>query len=418
MQFVRPIRAFNHPRCLTTARRSICSSVTRPLDQHHREAAPSDRSTSIATTKVETPPRIIFSGIQPTGVPHLGNYLGALRQWKDFQDEVAATPPHTPKPQLNYCIVDLHALTGSVTGPELARLRHETLASLLAIGLDPEHSNLFIQSDVPQHAGLLWILSTFASTGYLSRMTQWKSKLNLPSTADLTSDDATNTLKLGLFSYPVLQAADILLYRTTHVPVGEDQAQHIEFARTLARGFNERFSAFDNNNATPLVVPEAHIPPSSRIKSLRIPTQKMSKSHPDPKSRILITDLPDVIHAKLKNAVTDSHDNISYDPIHRPGISNLIDILKYTTRSEVSSEDLGVEMRNVSKKAFKGMVGDEVGKVLEGVRERWRELMSEKGKREVREVRDSGREVARQRAERTMKDVRGCVGLTDWEADG
>jgi tryptophanyl-tRNA synthetase len=266
----------------------------------------------------------------------------------------------------------------------------------------------------------MWILSTFASTGYLSRMTQWKSKLNLPSTADLTSDAATNTLKLGLFSYPVLQAADILLYRTTHVPVGEDQAQHIEFARTLARGFNERFSTPDPNipNSAPLVVPEAHIPPSSRIKSLRIPTQKMSKSHPDPRSRILITDPPEVIQSKLKNAVTDSHDNISYDPIHRPGISNLIDILKYTTRSEVSSEDLGVEMRNVSKKAFKEMVGEEVGRALEGVRERWGEVMSEKGRKEVRDVRMRGREVARGRAEETMRVVRGCIGLTDWEEDG
>ena len=173
-------------------------------------------------------PRVILSGIQPTGVPHLGNYLGALQQWVRLQDDAQ------PDTTLIYSLVDLHAITLRQDPKQLRQWKKESLAMLLAVGLDPKRSIIFHQSDVSAHAELMWILSCQASTGYLSRMTQWKEK---------TANERENAekLKLGLFSYPVLQAADVLVHRTTHVPVGHDQAQHLEFAREVASGFNHVF---------------------------------------------------------------------------------------------------------------------------------------------------------------------------------
>jgi tryptophanyl-tRNA synthetase len=382
---------------------------------------PSGRGIS---TRKSFKPLTILSGIQPTGVPHLGNYLGALRQWKDFQEQsIDCRIPHQPSPRHKpyFSVVDLHALTSTIKGVDRNRLRKESFASLLAIGLRPPHSALFFQSDVPAHSELMWILSTIASTGYLSRMTQWKSKLQLPSDTDLYSDIATEKLKLGLFSYPVLQAADILLYRPDVVPVGEDQAQHIEFARNLARSFNSHFGKIPPEDATRPIgaenqrdvfnpLPEALISPAKRIMSLRDPTHKMSKSHTDSKSRILITDNPEEIHAKLRAAVTDSDSSISYSPDTRPGVSNLIEILKHTTRSELSCEEIGDEHRSMSKQAFKELVGDEVAKALAGVRERFEEVM-QPGNKDFEEAYWHGLGMARDTARTTMDEVRRAVGL-------
>jgi len=179
--------------------------------------------------------KVIFSGIQPTGVPHLGNYLGALHQWKRMQDEAG------PDTELIFSIVDLHALTMPRERGTLAKSKRDTLAALLAIGLDPQKCTLFYQSMVAQHSELMWILSTTASMGHLARMTQWKSKLHLKDSAELSDATVTKSLKHGLFSYPVLQAADILVYRATHVPVGEDQKQHLELSRECARQFNHTY---------------------------------------------------------------------------------------------------------------------------------------------------------------------------------
>ncbi|RDA83247.1 hypothetical protein CP532_4162 [Ophiocordyceps camponoti-leonardi (nom. inval.)] len=203
-------------------------------------------------------PRVIFSGIQPTGVPHVGNYVGALRQWSHLQDAEA------PNTKLIFSIVDLHALTTPQKPGKLKQSRRETLAALLAIGLDPERCVIFHQSSVsahslvsrsvcpaslfgfisfkvPAHSELMWILSCTASVGYLSRMTQWKQKLNVPHQSELGDRSVGSLLKLGLFSYPVLQAADVLVHRATHVPVGHDQQQHIEFARECATNFNHAY---------------------------------------------------------------------------------------------------------------------------------------------------------------------------------
>lgn len=179
---------------------------------------------------------MIFSGIQPTGVPHLGNYLGAMRQWKRYQNQAG------PNDRLLFSIVDLHAITMPQDAPILRQRSREMLAALMAIGIDPDKSTMFYQSAVPAHAELMWILSCTASTGYLGRMTQWKSKLTQDNHA-MTLDETTvaSKLKLGLFSYPVLQAADILVHRATHVPVGNDQSQHLEFARECATNFNAAY---------------------------------------------------------------------------------------------------------------------------------------------------------------------------------
>ncbi|KAJ9611948.1 Tryptophan--tRNA ligase, mitochondrial [Cladophialophora chaetospira] len=304
-----------------------------------------------------------------------------------------------------FSVVDLHALTSDIPGSERARLRKESFAALLAIGLkNNANTTLFFQSDVKQHTDLMWILSTIASTGYLSRMTQWKSKLNLPENANLDSDEATAKLKLGLFSYPVLQAADILLYRPAIVPVGEDQLQHIEFARTLARGFN----AYVEKKV--FRVPWPVISPAKRIMSLKRPEHKMSKSDPDPKSRILITDSTEEIHAKLRGALTDSEVGISFDPERRPGVSNLVEILKHVTESRESSEFIAKDNANVSMRAFKEMIADQINLALSGIRENFLEIMGKND--QLRQEIDYGSRKARRKARATMADVHETIGLT------
>ena len=436
---------------ISRCRVTLCRSFS--ISARPRAESPATKRDTVQAPDSKKPQRIL-SGIQPTGVPHLGNYLGALRQWKDFQDEsisealsaqraaakstqqeavngaqkeVANSSRKQPYHRLYYSIVDLHALTGTINGVDRNQLRKESFASLLAIGLSPNHSNLFFQSDVSHHTELMWILSTIASTGYLSRMTQWKSKLSLDPTTTLFSDSATKKLKLGLFSYPVLQAADILLYKPTLVPVGEDQAQHIEFARTLARGFNAHFGPIPSpypgkgdSNATTKQrfvfdhIPEPLISPAKRIMSLRNPSKKMSKSDKDPNSRILITDSPHEIHNKLKNAVTDSRDGISYDRQNRPGISNLIEILKHTTRSELSCDEIAKEHQGMSKQTFKTLVANAIIKELEGIREKFEDVMKP-GSGELREAYHLGTWRARVTAGHTLSEVKRTLGLQTLE---
>ncbi|KAI4699557.1 hypothetical protein J4E81_004581 [Alternaria sp. BMP 2799] len=346
--------------------------------------------------------QVIFSGIQPTGVPHLGNYLGALRQWVKLQDEAS------PDTTLLFSIVDLHAITIKQDPSELARWRKEMLASLLAVGLDPKRCIIFAQSSVKQHAELMWILSCGASMGYLGRMTQWKSKLSLPSNASpLDPPNNKDALKLGLFSYPVLQAADILLYNTTHVPVGEDQAQHLEFTRELASGFNHVYS----ESQPLLTVPQTLLSPAKRVMSLTEPTKKMSKSDPKPKSRILITDSREEIHAKLKTALTDSIEGVSYDRENRPGVSNLVDLMYHFDESLAASpEDLASDLRTLSMRALKEKVADTVDSGISDVRECYQELMSGDQKELIGHA-EEGAQRAEKIAERTIERVRNAMGI-------
>jgi tryptophanyl-tRNA synthetase len=246
-----------------------------------------------------------FSGIQPTGDVHLGNYLGAVRRWVEDQHRTDAV----------FCVVDLHALTLPQDPAEL-RERTLSLSSLLiACGLDPQTCTLFVQSHVAQHTSLAWLMECFASFGELSRMVQFKDK-----------SERAGFVSAGLFTYPALQAADILLYDTDVVPVGDDQRQHIELARDIAERFNRR-AGHDV-----LVVPEHVIPPvGARIMDLQQPENKMSKSLDSPQGTILVLDDPKVIEKKVKRAVTDTDNEVRFDPDAKPGVSNLLSILGAAT---------------------------------------------------------------------------------------
>ncbi|TDZ25020.1 Tryptophan--tRNA ligase [Colletotrichum orbiculare MAFF 240422] len=286
----------------------------------------------------------------------------------------------------------------------LRQWKRETLAALLAAGIDPERSTLFYQSSVSAHSELMWILSCTASMGYLSRMTQWKSKLSLSSEATVQDDRAKATLKLGLFSYPVLQAADILVHRATHVPVGDDQRQHIEFARECATNFNHVFGPH-------LVSPETIIAPAKRVMSLRDPTHKMSKSATDPRSRILITDSPEEIHKKVMGARTDSLDHVSYDLAKRPGVSNLLEILSMFDTAGIGPAGLAQNFSGTPLKEFKQAVAAGVVRGLAGIRQRYLDLVSVDKERYLSAVEAYGASKARRSAEETMTVIRETIGL-------
>ncbi|CAG1972459.1 unnamed protein product, partial [Fusarium graminearum] len=330
-------------------------------------------------------PRVIFSGIQPTGVPHLGNYVGALRQWVQLQRT-------EPDAKLIYSIVDLHAITMPQPPEQLRRRKREALAALLAIGIDPGRATLFYQSSVPAHSELMWILSCTAS-----------SKLNLGEESTIDDKQAGSRLKLGLFSYPVLQAADILVHRATHVPVGHDQQQHLEFARECVTNFNAAYGSH-------LVSPQTLIPPVHRVMSLNDPTSKMSKSHKSEKSRILITDSPEDIKAKIGSAKTDSIPGITYNQTERPGISNLLDILSIFDPEGRKGVDLAEQYSDISPKQLKDMVTDAVVGGLAGIRDKYLELL-DKGDGYLDSVEKIGAQKAQKSADDTMQIVRDSVGL-------
>ncbi len=249
----------------------------------------------------------VFSGIQPSGDPHLGNLLGAVRWWVEDQYHNDSI----------YCVVDLHALTIPGDPAELRRATTTTATLLLAAGLDPDLCTLFVQSHVPAHTQLAWLLECTVSFGELRRMTQFKDK---------SSKGGEEAARAGLFSYPVLMAADILLYETDRVPVGDDQRQHLELTRDLAQRWNARYG-------DTFVVPEASIPPpgrGARIMDLQHPNRKMSKSESSPQGTISLFDDPKEIERKIKRAVTDTDDGpgaVRYDPESKPGVSNLLELL-------------------------------------------------------------------------------------------
>ncbi|KAF2457232.1 hypothetical protein BDY21DRAFT_386045 [Lineolata rhizophorae] len=345
--------------------------------------------------------RTIFSGIQPTGIPHLGNYLGALQQWAKIQNESALDAT------LLFCIVDLHAITVPQDPVALRESRRQMLASLMAVGLDPQRSILFYQSSVPAHAELMWILSCQASVGYLSRMTQWKSKIGVADSASLSDPASRKKLKLGLFSYPVLQTADIVLYGATHVPVGADQAQHIEFARECANSFNHVYGPV-------LALPQTILSPAKRVMSLAKPSAKMSKSDPDPKSRILISDSPETISAKLRAALTDSvPGDVSYDTAARPGVSNLLEILWHLSPEGTYEgiEDVVKDCQGLSLRAFKEKVAGVAEVHLRPIRKSYEEAYKKEEGRALDEVEKNGAERARAVAAKTMVDVKQAMGL-------
>ncbi|QSZ34836.1 hypothetical protein DSL72_007695 [Monilinia vaccinii-corymbosi] len=356
------------------------------------------RHNSTASPKPQAP-RIIFSGIQPTGIPHIGNYLGALQNWAQLQETAE------PGTKLFYSIVDLHAITVPQGKENLGRWKRESLATLLAVGLDPEKSTIFYQSSVSAHSELMWVLSCTASMGYLSRMTQWKSKLSLEDDASPFDGGNKSKLKLGLFSYPVLQAADILVHRATHVPVGQDQIQHLEFARECVTNFNHAYGPH-------LISPQTILSPTKRIMSLQTPTQKMSKSH-SPLSRILLTDTPDIVTKKISSALTDSYNNVSYSQSKRPGVANLLTLWSSfdTQVPKRSANQIAEECRlkDVGLKDLKRETANAINTGLEGIRKGYERVLRDEGY--VEEVARKGGIRARENAEETMVKVREAIGF-------
>ncbi|MCZ6738032.1 MAG: tryptophan--tRNA ligase [Actinobacteria bacterium] len=319
----------------------------------------------------------VFSGIQPTGDPHVGSLIGALSNWVRMQSEYDTI----------YCVVDLHAMTAPYDPADLRSKRADVAKMLLAAGIDPSRSLLYYQSEVPQHVELSWILGTLTGLGQLERMTQFKEK------ADKGGQN------LGLLAYPVLQAADILIHRVHAVPVGNDQAQHLELTRDLAERFNSRFGEV-------FPVPERITPEiGARVMSLTDPTSKMSKSDPSSKSRILLTDGTDQIMKKVKSAVTDTGTEVGFDRANKPGISNLLEMFSFF--SDRSIDDLVSEYRALGYGTFKIAVGEAVAEGLKPIRDAY-EGMSDA---EVGEVMASSAARARKMAERTMISVRERVGL-------
>lgn len=322
----------------------------------------------------------IFSGIQPTGRKHLGNYIGAIRQYVESQERGEAI----------FCIVDLHATTVSYDPAELRERVYDTAALLIAAGVAPDRCTLFRQGDVPEHSELCWLLCSVTAHGDLNRMHQFKEK----------SAQQRELVSAGLFLYPVLQAADILAYRTDEVPVGDDQRQHLELAREIATRFNARFGEI-------LKVPEHRIPAvGARIMDLQNPENKMSTTSGSEQGRVYVLDEPEATMRKFKRAVTDSGSEITTAP-EKPGISNLIEILaavKESTPAQIEQECAEYRYGD-----FKQAVGEAVVEYLAPVRERYRQLRSDEVALEA--LLASGAEKARSIAGPVLTEVRQAMGV-------
>ncbi|CAN5868219.1 tryptophan--tRNA ligase [soil metagenome] len=322
----------------------------------------------------------VFSGIQPSGDGelHIGNLVGALRNWVDMQETYDTI----------YCVVDLHAMTAPYDVTEFHEARIRTAKMLLAVGIDPDRSLLYYQSQVPHHAELAWVLGTITGLGQLERMTQFKEK----------SDRAGQNL--GLLAYPVLQAADILVHKVHAVPVGDDQAQHLELTRDLAQRFNSRYGDV-------FPIPERITPEiGARVMSLQDATAKMSKSDPNPSSRIQLVDDPDIVTKKIRSAVTDSGSEVAHDWDKKPGISNLLELFSFFSGRPIAT--LADEYRSAGYGTFKAAVAEAVVEGLTPIRTRYKGL--EDG--DVARIMERGSLDARARAEKSMASVREAVGLS------
>ena len=330
--------------------------------------------------------KTVFSGIQPTGSPHLGNYLGALRWWVDFQDKYDAF----------YCVVDLHALTVPGDPGELSTATLTMATLLVACGLDPARCTLFVQSHVHQHTELAWLLECTASMGELNRMTQFK---------DRTAKGGEEAARLGFFAYPVLMAADILLYDADLVPVGDDQRQHLELTRDLAQRWNTRYG-------DTFTVPGAAIPPpggGARIMDLQDPEHKMSKSAGSDGGLIYLLDEPKVIERKIKRAVTDldppGAGAVRWDPPAKPGVSNLLELIAALRGGDPARTAAGYD----SYGRLKADAAEAVMATLLPLQERYRQLASDPGA--VRAILADGAVRAADVASATLERARAAVGL-------
>jgi tryptophanyl-tRNA synthetase len=322
-------------------------------------------------------PRVL-SGVQPSGEPHLGNYLGAFRQWAANQHER----------DVFHCIVDLHALTLEIDPAELRRRTTDTAIALLAAGLDPDAATIFVQSHVPEHPRLAWLLECTATMGELGRMTQFKEK-----------GRGQESVRVGLFTYPVLMAADILLYQADLVPVGDDQRQHVELARDLAIRYNHHYGEL-------FTVPTAEVPKiGARVMDLQHPERKMSKSDDSPLGTIGILDPPDEIERKIRRAVTDTESDVVYDPKERRGLANLLDLLA----AAAGGDPAELATRYTRYGDLKRDLSEALVELLRPVRERTAELQADRGL--VERVLAAGAEKAHAVAALTYARAAEAIGL-------
>ena len=320
----------------------------------------------------------VFSGIRPTGDIHIGNYLGAIKQWVELQK----------KADCIYCIVDWHAMTTPWDPKKIQAYMQELVITYLAAGVDPKKSILFVQSQVKEHAELAWLLGTITPIGDLSRMTQYKEK----------SQETKKSSCAGLLNYPVLMAADILLYQTDIVPVGQDQKQHVELARQIARRFNNRFG-------NTFKIPKAYCPEAGeRIRSLQNPNKKMAKTD-DPKGCIGLFDSPQQIKQKIMSAVTDTGKEIKCSPAKKPGISNLLTI--YSLFSGKSIKQLEKQFQGKGYAEFK----KSLAQVLIESLKPFRQAKKQYSKKQIQKILDNGAKRASKIAQIKMLDVRKKMGL-------
>jgi tryptophanyl-tRNA synthetase len=322
----------------------------------------------------------VFSGIQATGAKQLGNYIGAMRQYVSTQDEGEAF----------FCIVDLHSITADYDPQDLHDRTLDLAALLYAVGLDPDRCTLFLQSHVSAHAESAWLLSAVTGFGQLGRMTQFKEK-----------GEGKAFVSAGLFTYPVLMAGDILLYRTDIVPVGDDQRQHVELARDIAQRFNARYGET-------FTIPRGVFPDvGARIMDLQEPTKKMSTSAGTPQGTVLILDAPDTIRKKFKTAVTDSGREVRYAPDEKPGVSNLIEILSVASGRPIADVEAAYDGRGYGD--LKGDVGDAVVTLFGPIQERYAELRTDES--ELRRRLSVGAEKARETAKPTLEAMYERMGF-------
>lgn len=326
--------------------------------------------------------KIIFSGIQPSGELTLGNYLGAIKSWVKLQDEYDSY----------FCVVDLHAITVRQVPKDLRRRTLEVLAVYIASGIDPDKCTLFIQSHVPAHSEAAWLLNCYTYMGELGRMTQYKDK----------SKKLGDNISAGLFTYPVLMAADILLYNTDLVPVGKDQLQHLELARDIAERFNNAYSPT-------FKVPEGYVPKAgAKIMSLQEPEKKMSKSDDNPNSFILLTDSPDIIRKKISRAVTDSVGAVRYND-EQPGVKNLMTILSSITGANF--EEIEQKYYGMGYAQFKQDVAEAIVGELEPLQAKFNSLMADKAYLES--IYKKGAEKANYAANKTLRKMQKKIGFIE-----
>jgi tryptophanyl-tRNA synthetase len=329
---------------------------------------------------------IVFSGAQPSGELTIGNYMGALRQWVKLQDDYECI----------YCIVDLHAITVRQDPAQLRKATLDTLALYLACGIDPQKSTIFVQSHVPEHTQLSWALNCYTYFGELGRMTQFKDK-------STRYENENASITAGLFDYPVLMAADILLYQTNQVPVGEDQKQHLELSRDIASRFNALYGDV-------FTVPEPFIPKSgARVMSLQEPTKKMSKSDDNRNNVIGLLEDPKAVTKKIKRAMTDSEEPpvVRYDLATKAGVSNLLDILSGVTGKSIS--ELEAEFDGQMYGHLKGAVAEAVSGMLTELQERYHRFRNDEAL--LQQIMRDGAEKARARAQSTLAKVYEAIGF-------